>query len=221
MKIYRNGVEIELTAEEIRQAHDEYTKYCKVEDVVDKIYEMYGFNLDRNEDKKLLNSIAERSEDILSKNDGYYEHFWDSVDAAINEYTESIILAQKPLTPSEFLIVATGNKYPEFNDLDEMLDALDSHGFEMWDYPVDEIDEALGNTGYVIVVEFPDGSKRIFEADDEMMEKYETVISEREEKKPFSLEDRISAASKKSMDATSKGYDRDNINERESIPYEH
>lgn len=194
MKIIRNGVEIELTNEELRQAHDEYTNYCRIEDILDNIYDNYGILLDREKNEKLLNSIAERSEDILSKNDGYYERFWDSVGAAIEENKESIILAQKPLTPRQYFYVATGHNYPDYDNLDTMLDALERSDLQLWDYPIDEIDEALENNEFVILVEFPDGSKRVFEANEEMMQKYETIISD---KQP-SLTDIINNAEKKS-----------------------
>ena len=82
MKIIRNGKEFELTAEELRKANEEYELECMVEDVKSMCkqenYEAY------NEEQ--LQEIAKLVSRNLSRNDSYYEVYWETVRYTLKDY---------------------------------------------------------------------------------------------------------------------------------------
>lgn len=93
MKIIRNGVEIELTLSELCQAHNECAKIHMKEDILSKLIEKRdeGFNneimldLIKDLESNVNTSIVERVDKALSKNDGYYESYWCTIDYVLDE----------------------------------------------------------------------------------------------------------------------------------------
>lgn len=82
MKIIRNGKEFELTQEELRKAYEEkHMEYLK-EDVTSQLEE------DENLNDVDIELIAERFEDALGHNDGYWDRYWDTMAYVINEYVK-------------------------------------------------------------------------------------------------------------------------------------
>lgn len=88
MTIYRDGNPIELTASELRQASEEYGLQCKMEDVRSEIEQNPDLPITPDFDDTDIQVIAERAENMLSKNDLYYDAYWASVNNAIEEYFE-------------------------------------------------------------------------------------------------------------------------------------
>lgn len=89
MTINRNGMEIELTAEELRKAYDEYELQCRVEDVLSAItqddFDEY-FSDDDLENEKIMHYIANNISDILCGYDAYWDIYWSVVVEAVDEY---------------------------------------------------------------------------------------------------------------------------------------
>lgn len=73
-----------------------------------------------------INRIAERADNILSKNDGYSERFWDSINHAIDEYVEQVKnLRQKPIACMEYLSLAgTATESHKFYEEAAFIDTL-------------------------------------------------------------------------------------------------
>lgn len=88
MKIYRDGNPIELTLSELREASDEYSLQCKMEDIKSEIAQNPNLPMITNFDDTDIQVIAERTEIMLSKNDLYYDAYWASINNAIEEYFE-------------------------------------------------------------------------------------------------------------------------------------
>lgn len=88
MTIYRDSNPIELTASELRQASEEYGLQCKMEDVRSEIEQNPDLPITPDFDDTDIQVIAERAENMLSKNDLYYDAYWASVNNAIEEYFE-------------------------------------------------------------------------------------------------------------------------------------
>lgn len=87
MKITRNGIEIELTPEEIRKAYEEKDREYLIEDIKCKLEEM---ELDVTDDK--IESIADITKSTLENHDSYWECYWMSIEYAIeNRNTEMIL----------------------------------------------------------------------------------------------------------------------------------
>ena len=80
MKIVRDGKEFELTQEELRKAYEVKNMEYLKEDVVSQL------EGDEDLDDVDLELIAERFEDALGHNDGYWDHYWDTMGYVINEY---------------------------------------------------------------------------------------------------------------------------------------
>lgn len=73
------------------------------EDVVSQIAQRDEPELEDVSDADIA-KIAERSDNILSKNDGYFERFWDSINIAIDEYVEQVKVGGKaPIACMEYL----------------------------------------------------------------------------------------------------------------------
>lgn len=83
MKIFRNGNEIELTAEEVRLAYEEYHTNCLVEDVLSEAKQM-NIDIPENEVKNIANNV----DNALSKNDGYMESYWYTIENALHEFNK-------------------------------------------------------------------------------------------------------------------------------------
>ena len=89
MIIKRNGIEIELTAEELRKAYNEYELICRVEDIMSAItqedFDDY-FSDDDLENEKIMHNIANNISDILGDCDMYWDIYWQVVADAVEEY---------------------------------------------------------------------------------------------------------------------------------------
>lgn len=80
MTIERNGQVIELSATEVRMAHEEYEKQCYAEDLVSRASDN-GIELPDEKAKEL----AEKFDRALSKNDSYFESYWLTADYVLEE----------------------------------------------------------------------------------------------------------------------------------------
>lgn len=91
MKIKRvvNGqeIEFELTESELLRAHEEFELDCAVDDVRSK-YEENEYDINLSEEQ--LKEVAILALHNLSKNDGYYESYWMSVEDTLEEYIDDI-----------------------------------------------------------------------------------------------------------------------------------
>lgn len=87
MKIIRDGKEITLTDTEVETAFRERQKHYYAEDVKMKWEYLYGEEFPYSDEEAEL--IAERAENILSKNDSYWESYWDNFVVAIAEFKGS------------------------------------------------------------------------------------------------------------------------------------
>ena len=67
---------------------------------------------------------------------------------------KSIVISKEMWTPQSFLAQLTGNTICFDGYDDELRDILDENGFSnLWDYPLDEIDEAIESGMPVVLVE--------------------------------------------------------------------
>ena len=66
----------------------EYEKNCLMEDIDSKAEELFPEKSELSYDK--LKTIAQMVDSFLSKNDGYWESYWDSVEMAIKEYFKEV-----------------------------------------------------------------------------------------------------------------------------------
>ena len=87
MKIIRNGTEIELTHAEVREAFLEMEREYLIEDIQGKAEEL---KVDLNEEE--LNTIADIAQSGLSHNDSYWESYWLTIECAIENRHNEIIL---------------------------------------------------------------------------------------------------------------------------------
>ena len=85
MKIYRDGKEIELTAEELHMAYEEKHLGYYIEDVKSRIDEM---ELECNFNESDYNIIAQIFDKSLGRNDYYWEDYWCTLENVIEEYIE-------------------------------------------------------------------------------------------------------------------------------------
>ena len=81
MKIYRDGKEIELTAEELRMAYLEKDMDYIKEDIMSRD-ESDDFGFDDSD----FEIIADRFKRALERCDGYWEYYWEVMNYVINEY---------------------------------------------------------------------------------------------------------------------------------------
>lgn len=75
MKIVRDGKEIELTAEEMRQAYDEMEDMYRREDIENR-YELPDDKVD-----EALRLLAK----TINFNDGYWDAYWNCIDSVAME----------------------------------------------------------------------------------------------------------------------------------------
>ena len=81
MKIIRNGVEYELTYEEMRKAFDELDEFYVIEDIKSRYDEedMQGISYQD------LQKMARRVKKTLENNDFYWESYWMSLEYSVDE----------------------------------------------------------------------------------------------------------------------------------------
>ena len=86
---------IEMGAEEFILTHPAFAAQIssvmhlqnRAEDVVSQSAQRDDPELEDVSDADIA-KIAQRADNLLSKNDGYYERFWDSINSAIDEYVK-------------------------------------------------------------------------------------------------------------------------------------
>ena len=82
MKIRRDGIEYELTYEEMRKAYDELDEFYIIEDIKSR-YEKEDMPGITYQD---LQEIARRINRTLENNDSYWESYWLSVKYTVEAY---------------------------------------------------------------------------------------------------------------------------------------
>lgn len=87
MKIIRDGIEIELTAEEMRKAYEIKDREYLFEDIKSKLEEM---EIDVTD--KEMEVIADITKSTLENHDSYWECYWLSIEYAIEHRNEQMIL---------------------------------------------------------------------------------------------------------------------------------
>ena len=87
MKIVRDGKEFELTFSEMIQAHEEYELDCMVEDVRNQ-YEQGDYDVKLSEED--ISEVASFALHNLSKNDGYFESYWMTVQYTLDNYINNM-----------------------------------------------------------------------------------------------------------------------------------
>lgn len=87
MKIIRDGKEYELTFSEMIQAHEEYELDCMVEDVRNQ-YEQGDYDVELSEED--IGTVASFALHDLSKNDGYFESYWMTVQYTLDNYINNM-----------------------------------------------------------------------------------------------------------------------------------
>lgn len=85
MKIYRDGKEIELTAEELRMAYEEKHMEYFVADVKGCAE---GMEVEEELDDSDYNELAYRFDRALGRNDSYWDSYWCAMENVIEEYIE-------------------------------------------------------------------------------------------------------------------------------------
>ena len=83
MKIYRDGKEFELTAEETRMAYEEKHLGYFVEDVEGCAESM---ELEEEFNEIDYNELARRVDRALGCNDSYWDSYWRTIENVIEEY---------------------------------------------------------------------------------------------------------------------------------------
>ena len=80
MKIYRDGKEIELTAEVLRMAYDEKHLEYFAEDVKSSVENM---ELEEELDESDCEELAWRFDKALGRNDSYWDSYWMTIQDVI------------------------------------------------------------------------------------------------------------------------------------------
>lgn len=83
MKITRNGIEYELTWQEIRDAYLLMEREYIKEDIETKANELGVYLSDKD-----LNKLANRVDYALSNNDSYWERYWMSIEYVLKATEE-------------------------------------------------------------------------------------------------------------------------------------
>ena len=85
MKIYRDGKEIELTAEELRMAYEEKHLEYFAEDVRNSAE---GMELEEEFDETDYDELVRRFDRALGRNGSYWDSYWCTLENVIEEYVE-------------------------------------------------------------------------------------------------------------------------------------
>ena len=83
MTITRNGINYELTYEEMREAYETMRAHYLKEDILCKLEEMGIDFLDET-----INYIVQRVDKYLGNNDSYWESYWMTIENVIEENVE-------------------------------------------------------------------------------------------------------------------------------------
>ena len=87
MKIVRNGVEIELTPRELREAFLEMEKEYLIEDIQSRAEDMEVV-LDKHD----IATVVNMAQSNLERNDSYWESYWATIEYAIENFKDEVIL---------------------------------------------------------------------------------------------------------------------------------
>lgn len=87
MKIIRDGKEFELTFSELMRAHEEYELDNMIEDVK-STYAQGEYDVNLSEEQ--IREIAGFALHNLSKDDGYMESYWISVECTLDTYIDAL-----------------------------------------------------------------------------------------------------------------------------------
>lgn len=97
MKIKRNGIEIELTEQEIEDAYRERRRYYNMEDIRSKLENMieeYEGEPEEPilkkflEDDEAIRALAEDFDNALDENESFMESFWMTAEKVIEDAIE-------------------------------------------------------------------------------------------------------------------------------------
>jgi hypothetical protein len=97
MKITRNGIEFELTDQEIEDAYRERRRYYNMEDIKSKIENMIEEYEGEPEEEKLkviledeekIRDLADAFDNALDENDSFMESFWMTAENVILDELE-------------------------------------------------------------------------------------------------------------------------------------
>lgn len=97
MKIMRNGIEIELTGQEIEDAYRERRRYYNMEDIRSKLENMieeYEGEPEESilkkflDDEEAIRDLAEDFDNALDENDSFMESFWMTAEKVIEDAIE-------------------------------------------------------------------------------------------------------------------------------------
>jgi len=132
-------------------------KYCSENDILLDINNLRGNEwleiIDRNSDTRC---------------------FFDYI--GLSEFHSISFVHGKAISPDMFLKTIFGKDFGENPTYDEVRSTLDNNGYDnLWDYSVEDMDEATINNDYLIAVAFyePDGySARLFELTEDMADKF-------------------------------------------------
>ena len=87
MIITRNGIDIELTEEEMRRAYEIKDREYMIEDIESKLEEAEVWLSD-----ELIESIADIAKSTLEHHDSYWECYWMAIEYAIEHCNDELIL---------------------------------------------------------------------------------------------------------------------------------
>lgn len=97
MKILRNGIEIELTEQEIEDAYRERRRYYNMEDIRSKLENMIEEYEGEPEepilkkfldDEEAIRNLAEDFDNALDENESFMESFWMTAEKVIEDAIE-------------------------------------------------------------------------------------------------------------------------------------
>lgn len=92
MIIYRDGQAIELTFSEMIRAHEEYELDCMIQDVK-SVYEQGEYDVELSEED--IGEVAMFALHNLSKNDGYYDSYWGSVQYTLDSFVDNMPIEEE------------------------------------------------------------------------------------------------------------------------------
>lgn len=87
MFIERNGIKIELTKTEIREAGWEYDRACRIEDLMSTA-ELTEIEPDDERRYILAKEIEPMFEEYIGNNDSLWDAYWSAARMAIEDYME-------------------------------------------------------------------------------------------------------------------------------------
>ena len=122
---------------------------------------------------------------------------------------DSAFICDAPISPELYWELATGEAGVVVPSLDALRDMMDDAELgEVWDYPLADMDEAVANNAYLVIVESPVAGEepRVFEVAEEMLPRFDRIkgFVGRGSENAVSLEDRLRAATQAKPEAYSQ-----------------